>query len=70
MATAVARGMHDRGVIVRPIEDVVTFSPPLTITEAQVREMVGAAGDTLGTLAAAAGDHGARGASPAGGLGV
>jgi len=52
LTAAVARGMHDRGVIVRPIEDIITYSPPLTINEAQVQEMVAAADDTLTALSA------------------
>lgn len=67
-AAAVARGMHDRGVIVRPIEDVVTFSPPLTISEAQVTEMVEAASQTLDALAAAGGRSAVE-AGRAGGVG-
>jgi adenosylmethionine-8-amino-7-oxononanoate aminotransferase len=55
LAAEVARGMHDRGVIVRPIEDIISFSPPLTIDEAQVDEMVAAADAALGALTAAAG---------------
>jgi adenosylmethionine-8-amino-7-oxononanoate aminotransferase len=54
LAAEVARGMHDRGVIVRPIEDVITFSPPLMINEAQVNEMVAAADAALGAMASVA----------------
>ncbi len=65
IAAALARGMHARGVIVRPIEDVVTFSPPLTIDEAQVDEMLAAADAALGAIAVAAGQGAARaGGSP------
>jgi adenosylmethionine-8-amino-7-oxononanoate aminotransferase len=56
LAADVARGMHERGVIVRPIEDTITFSPPLTIDRAQVEEMVAAAEGALAAVAGASAD--------------
>jgi adenosylmethionine-8-amino-7-oxononanoate aminotransferase len=42
-----AEYMYNLGVIVRPLGDVVTFSPPLVITEAQVMQMVAASEEAL-----------------------
>ncbi len=44
---AVFERAHEHGLIVRGIQDSIAFCPPLIITEAQVREMVGRFADTL-----------------------
>lgn len=54
LGDAVAQKMYELGVIVRPIGDVITFSPPLIIHEAQIRQMVGAAEEALTALEAGA----------------
>ncbi|NMP21437.1 aspartate aminotransferase family protein [Sulfobacillus harzensis] len=48
----IAQYMYDLGVIVRPIGDVVTFSPPLTIAEPEIQHMVAAAEEALGMVEA------------------
>jgi adenosylmethionine-8-amino-7-oxononanoate aminotransferase len=47
LGAAVAAKMYDLGVIVRPLGDVITFSPPLVISEAELRQMVVAADEAL-----------------------
>lgn len=44
---AVFERAHERGLIVRGIQDSIAFCPPLIITEEQVREMVNRFADTL-----------------------
>ncbi len=39
IGTAMSKHMYDLGVIVRPLGDVVTFSPPLVITAEQILRM-------------------------------
>ena len=44
---AVFERAHERGLIVRGIQDSIAFCPPLIITEEQVKEMVSRFADTL-----------------------
>ena len=50
LGAAVAQNMYELGVIVRPLGDIVTFSPPLIISEQQIGQMVAVAEEAL-TLA-------------------
>ncbi|MDA8194945.1 MAG: aspartate aminotransferase family protein [Thermaerobacter sp.] len=52
LGTRVGDGMRERGVIVRPVNNVVTLSPPLVIDAAQVDEIVESLADSLSVLAA------------------
>lgn len=47
IGAAMAQHMYDLGVIVRPIGDVVTFSPPLIISEQQIAQMVAVTEEAL-----------------------
>ncbi len=47
VGAAVFESAHERGLIVRGIQDSIAFCPPLIITEEQVREMVSRFADTL-----------------------
>jgi len=46
----VARELQKRGIILRPIGDIITFSPPLVIEESQIEEMVTVLGQILEDL--------------------
>lgn len=47
LGAAMMRIMYDLGVIVRPLGDIVTFSPPLTISEAQIQKMLAVTEEAL-----------------------
>ncbi len=47
LGAAMAKHMYDLGVIVRPLGDVVTFSPPLVISEQQIAQMVAISEEAL-----------------------
>ena len=47
LGAAIARHMSDLGVIVRPLGDTVTFSPPLVITEQQILQMTAVTEEAL-----------------------
>jgi len=55
----VCAGAVARGVLLRPLGDVVVLMPPLTITEGEVRRMVDALDAALGEVVAADGVAGA-----------
>ncbi len=57
----VCAGAVARGVLLRPLGDVVVLMPPLTITEAEVARMVGALDEALGEVARTDGVAGAAG---------
>ncbi len=47
---AMAQHMYELGVIVRPIGDVVTFSPPLSIAEGEIQQMLAVTEEALGMV--------------------
>lgn len=47
LGAAMAQHMYDLGVIVRPLGDIVTFSPPLIISEQQIVQMVAVTEEAL-----------------------
>ena len=50
LGTRMASRMYELGLIVRPIGDVVTFSPPLLINESQIRQMAAITEEALASI--------------------
>jgi adenosylmethionine-8-amino-7-oxononanoate aminotransferase len=47
MGRRVCRAVRDRGVLLRPLGDVIVIMPPLTIPESQLVQLVRAVYDCL-----------------------